>query len=252
MFLIDLEKGCIIDDAELKAELIKTHPYQQWLDETQIQLRHLPASVSPMAPDDATLLAIQQAFGFTQEDIKFLMMPMAATGQEAIGSMGADNPIAVLSGKPKPLFNYFKQNFAQVTNPAIDPLREELVMSLESYVGQESNLLEEIPGYYSGLKLPHPVLTPQDMNRIHNANHPDLITRDIDILFPANSDGNALKASLDSVFEKSKRAIADGVKLLILTDRKVSDKEAPIPSLLAVSGLNHYLINNGIRPEWSM
>ena len=176
-----------------------------------------------------------------------ILTPMVLQGQEPVGSMGNDAALAVLSLRPQLLFSYFKQLFAQVTNPAIDPLREELVMSLESYVGQESNLLEEMSGYYSGLKLPHPILTSEDMNRIRRAKHPDLITRDIDILFPAGSDGNALQAALESIFEKAKRAIAEGVKLLVLTDRNISERDAPIPSLLAVSGLNHFLLNHGLR-----
>ena len=141
MFLIDMEQGRIIDDAELKDSLANSHPYQQWLQKTQIRLENLPGEISPMAPDTGTLLDRQQAFGYTQEDIKFLMTPMAVTGQEAIGSMGADNPVAVLSNKSKPLSNYFKQNFAQVTNPPIDPIREELVMSLVSLIGPRPNLL---------------------------------------------------------------------------------------------------------------
>jgi len=141
MFLIDLELGRIIDDQELKAELSSAVPYQEWLDKTQIAVEKLNTAVSPMAPDNETLMDRQQAFGYTQEDIKFLLKPMAITGQEASGSMGADNPPAVLSNRAKHLSNFFKQNFAQVTNPPIDPIREELVMSLVSLVGPRPNLL---------------------------------------------------------------------------------------------------------------
>ncbi len=142
MFLIDLEQGRIIDDTEVKAQLANMHPYQDWLDKSQIHLKNLPAVVTGNNGDAATLLNLQQAFGYTQEDLRMLIKPMAFTGQEAIGSMGADNPVAVLSNKPKPLSNYFKQNFAQVTNPPIDPIREELVMSLVSLIGPRPNLLD--------------------------------------------------------------------------------------------------------------
>jgi glutamate synthase (NADPH/NADH) large chain len=247
MFLVDLIQKRIIPDNEIKSRISRQNPYRHWFKNNRIELRGL-FTPSHIPPEDPQVLRRQQhVFGYTEEELKMIFTPMVLQAQEPVGSMGNDAALAVLSPRPQLLFSYFKQLFAQVTNPAIDPLREELVMSLESYVGQESNLLEEIPGYYSGLKLPHPVLTPQDMSRIQRANHPDLTTRDIDMLFPANSDGNAMKAALDVIFEKSKRAIEDGVKLLLLTDRNVSEKEAPMPSLLAVSGLNHYLINHGLR-----
>jgi glutamate synthase (NADPH/NADH) large chain len=135
MFLIDLEQGRIIDDAEIKADLSKSQPYRDWLNRTQIHRDELPTDVAPMAPTEDVLLDAQQAFGYTQQDIKFLLTPMVLTGQEAVGSMGADNPPSVLSARSKHLSSYFKQNFAQVTNPAIDPIREELVMSLVSLIG---------------------------------------------------------------------------------------------------------------------
>lgn len=169
MFLIDLEEGRIIDDAEIKSGLARAHPYQQWLDKTQIHLKNLPAAAEGNGGDPATLLDRQQAFGYTQEDLRMLMTPMAATGQEAIGSMGADNPLAVLSNKPKPLFNYFKQNFAQVTNPPIDPIREELVMSLVSLIGPRPNLLDQdAAGSHMRLEVHQPILTNKDLERIRN------------------------------------------------------------------------------------
>ncbi len=169
MFLIDTELGRIIDDAELKESLANRHPYQDWLDKTQIRLKNLPGETSPMVPDSDTLLDRQQAFGYTQEDIKFLMTPMALSGQEAIGSMGADNPVAVLSDKSKPLANYFKQNFAQVTNPPIDPIREELVMSLVSLIGPRPNLLGlESASEHMRLEVSQPVLSNTDIERIRH------------------------------------------------------------------------------------
>jgi glutamate synthase (NADPH) large chain len=169
MFLIDLEQGRIIDDAELKAELASARPYREWLTKTQIHLDELPTDVAPMAPDAETLLDAQQAFGYTQEDVKFLLTPMVLTGQEAVGSMGADNPPSVLSSRAKPLSSYFKQNFAQVTNPPIDPIREELVMSLVSLIGPRPNLLGiNEAGKHWRLEVSQPILTNQDLERVRH------------------------------------------------------------------------------------
>ncbi len=203
MFLIDMEQGRIIDDAELKDSLSDSHPYQDWLDKTQIKLASLPGSTSPMVPDSATLLDRQQAFGYTQEDVKFLLMPMAAAGQEAIGSMGADNPLAVLSGKPKPLSNYFKQNFAQVTNPPIDPIREELVMSLVSLIGPRPNLLGlESAGEHMRLEVRQPVLNNTDIERIrHIQEHTNgaFRTKTLSICYPCTEGAGGMEAALKSV-----------------------------------------------------
>jgi hypothetical protein len=172
---------------------------------------------------------------------------MAARGQEAIGSMGNDAALAVLSNKPQFFFAYFKQLFAQVTNPPIDPLREELVMSLENFVGVETNILAEAPEFYRGLKLYHPILMPGDMINIRNATHQNIITRDVDMLFPATGDENALKIALDAIFKQADESIAHGATMLVLTDRNVDRDHIPIPSLLALSGLHHYLNNKGLR-----
>jgi glutamate synthase domain-containing protein 2/glutamate synthase domain-containing protein 3 len=161
--------------------------------------------------------------------------------------MGDDASLAVLSDRPHLLYNYFKQLFAQVTNPPIDPLREELVMSLRSFVGREKNFLDETPAHYRMLKIPHPILTPEDMIRLRNASHPDIVTREIDILFPAGGDGAALKAALATVFVQADKHISEGATLLVLTDRNISREKAPIPALLATSGLHHHLIRRGLR-----
>jgi glutamate synthase (NADPH/NADH) large chain len=251
MFLIDLEKGRIIDDAELKAELASTHPYQQWLDETQIQLRFLPATVAPMTPDDETLLNRQQAFGFTQEDIKFLMMPMAATGQEAIGSMGADNPIAVLSDKPKPLFNYFKQNFAQVTNPPIDPIREELVMSLAMQIGPRPNLFGmSQAGEHKRLEVTQPVITNMSLARIRCI---EALTKGAfrtftaDICYPAEQGAAGMEPALDKLCQTAEQAVRDGYNILILSDRTMDADNIAIPVLLATAAVHHHLVREGLR-----
>ncbi len=200
----------------------------------------------PVEDPDAVLRR-QHAFGYSREELKMVISPMAARGQEAVGSMGNDAALAVLSDRPQLLFAYFKQLFAQVTNPPIDPLREQLVMSLMSFVGPERNLLAETPEHVRRLKLPHPVLTPEDMVRLRSARHPGVKTADIDILFDARDDGAALKEGLDRVFTQAEKAIADGATILVLTDRKMDAEHAAIPVLLATAGLHHHLIRKGLR-----
>ena len=253
MFLIDMEQGRIIDDKELKNELASRQPYTEWLKKTQIQLKNLPGEISPMVPDHATLLDRQQAFGYTQEDTKFLMTPMAATGQEAIGSMGADNPIAVLSNKSKPLSNYFKQNFAQVTNPPIDPIREELVMSLVSLIGPRPNLLgHESAGDHMRLEVSQPVLSNTDIERIrHIKDHTDgaFRTRTLDICYPATNGADGMQAALSAACEQAEQAVREGYNILILSDRSMDIDHIAIPALLATSAVHHHLVRQGLRTE---
>ena len=251
MLLIDMEKGRIIDDEEIKAELSTKRPYQKWLDETQIMVRDLPVTVSPMAPDDETLLNRQQAFGYTQEDIKLLMTPMAATGQEAIGSMGADNPVAVLSGKPKPLFNYFKQTFAQVTNPPIDPIREELVMSLVSQIGPRPNLLELNQSTApKRLEVTSPLITNTSLARVRCI---DALTKGAfrtftaDICYPADQGANGLEPALNALCDTAEKAVREGYNILILSDRCMDADHIAIPVLLATAAVHHHLVRAGLR-----
>jgi glutamate synthase (NADPH/NADH) large chain len=253
MFLIDTEQGRIIDDAEIKAELAGKHSYQGWLDKTQIRLQDLPGEISPMVPDHDTLLDRQQAFGYTQEDLKFLMTPMAVTGQEAIGSMGADNPIAVLSNKSKPLSNYFKQNFAQVTNPPIDPIREELVMSLVSLIGPRPNLLgHESVGEHMRLEVSQPILTNTDIERIrHIEDHTGGIfrTRTLDICYPAMQGADGMQAAVTALCDQAEQAVTEGYNILILSDRAVDVDHVAIPALLATAAVHHHLVRTGLRTE---
>ena len=251
MFLIDLEQGRIIDDAELKEDLASRRPYQDWLDQTQIRLKNLPAGVSPMPAPKDVLLHLQQAFGFTQEDLKFLMTPMALTGQEAIGSMGADNPPAVLSSRPKPLANYFKQNFAQVTNPPIDPIREEVVMSLVSLIGPRPNLLGlDQGGDHMRLEVSQPILTNKDLERVRAVEYSTdgaFRTMTISLLFPAVEGAAGLKPALDKVCEAAQNAVRKGFNIIILSDRGVDADNIPIPALLATAAVHHHLIRAGLR-----
>ncbi|HGG58670.1 MAG TPA: glutamate synthase large subunit [Gammaproteobacteria bacterium] len=251
MFLIDLEQGRIIDDAELKEDLASRQPYQDWLDQTQIRLKDLPAGVSPMPAPEDVLLNRQQAFGFTQEDIKFLMAPMALNGQEAIGSMGADNPPAVLSSKPKPLANYFKQNFAQVTNPPIDPIREEVVMSLVSLIGPRPNLLgKDQGGEHMRLEVSQPILTNKDLERVRAVEYSTdgaFRTMTLSLLFPASEGADGMKPALERTCRAAEDAVRKGFNIIILSDRGVDADNIPIPALLATAAVHHHLIRAGLR-----
>ncbi|MGD8913248.1 MAG: glutamate synthase large subunit [Candidatus Thiodiazotropha sp.] len=253
MFLIDLEQGRIIDDAEIKAELARTKPYQDWLDQTQIHLDSLPSDVAPMAPDDENLLDAQQAFGYSQEDIKFLLTPMVLTGQEATGSMGADNPPSVLSLRAKHLSTYFKQNFAQVTNPPIDPIREELVMSLVSLIGPRPNLLNMADaGDHMRLEVSQPVLTNEDLERIRHIEDNTggaFKTKTLDIVYPVINGVEGMKPALTSLCEKAEQKVREGYNILILSDRRVDADNVAIPALLATSAVHHHLIRKGLRTE---
>ncbi|MDA8231091.1 MAG: glutamate synthase large subunit [Magnetospirillum sp.] len=253
MLLIDLEQGRIIDDGEIKAELANSQPYRQWLDESQILLEELDIPVSPVAPDDSTLLDRQQAFGYTQEDVKFLLQPMAVTGQEAVGSMGTDTPLAVLSSRPKSLFAYFKQCFAQVTNPPIDSIREESVMSLVSLIGPRPNLL----GLHHGseakrLEVRQPVLTNEDLEKIRKIEHvPGSSFRSVtlDMTWPAAAGADGMEPALAALCDEARARVGEGFNILILSDRKVSAERVPMPSLLATSAVHHHLIREGLRTQ---
>jgi glutamate synthase domain-containing protein 2/glutamate synthase domain-containing protein 1/glutamate synthase domain-containing protein 3 len=249
MFLVDLKQHRIVSDSEVKSKVSRRRPYRRWVRDNRIELRGLFApSTIPSEPPES-LLRKQHAFGYTQQELKMVIAPMAARGQEAVGSMGNDAALAVLSERPQLLFAYFKQLFAQVTNPPIDPLREELVMSLMSFVGRERNLLAETPEHCRRLKLPHPILAPEDMVRLRNADHPDVVTGDIDILFPAGGEGAALEEALERVFAEAESKIGEGATILVLTDRGMDAERAPIPVLLATAGLHHHLIRRGLRTE---
>ncbi|MGA6994327.1 MAG: glutamate synthase large subunit, partial [Candidatus Deferrimicrobiaceae bacterium] len=249
MFLVDLEQRRIVPDNEIKSRISRQRPYRHWVKDNRIEMRGLfnPPEIPPEDPE--VLVRKQIAFGYTEEDLKMVIAPMASQGQEAVGSMGDDSALAVLSNRPQLLFSYFKQLFAQVTNPPIDPLREELVMSLRSFVGREKNLLDESPEHCRMLRIPHPILTPEDMARLRNASHPEIVAREIDILFPAGGDGKALASALTSVFVLAEKYIKEGATFLILSDRNMGPALAPIPSLLATSGLHHHLIRRGLRTQ---
>src|SRR5450631_3862390 len=249
MFLVDTVEGRIISDKEIKKRLAARQPYGEWLKENQITLDQLPEPVRVHASDHATILSRQRAFGYTDEDLKMVMEPMATKGEEPVGSMGTDTPLACLSDKPQPLFNYFKQLFAQVTNPPIDPIREEMVMSLISYIGSERNSLEEAPENCHMLKLAHPLLSNRELEKLRRVSNRDLLATTLPALFRA-SDGEAgLKRALDELCQRASLAVKAGYSLLILSDRGVDKDYAPIPCLLALAAVHNLLVREETRTQ---
>jgi glutamate synthase (NADPH) large chain len=249
MLLVDLEQKRIVPDEEIKANLAARRPYGEWLKQNQITLDHLPAPARVHGTDHETILMRQRAFGYTDEDIRVLMTPMAANGEEAVGSMGTDTPLACLSDKPQPLFNYFKQLFAQVTNPPIDSIREELVMSLTSYIGNERNILDETPQHCHTLKLPHPILTNWDLEKLRRVSWGDFLACTLPMLYKVSGGEQELERALDGLCRRASLSIDQGYSLLILSDRGIDKNTASIPSLLALTAVHNHLVREGRRTQ---
>src|SRR5579871_6004346 len=247
MFLIDTEQGRIVADEELKKKFSSQHPYQQWLDNHHVLLENLPEPSQGTEPSHQRVLHSQQAFGYTFEDLRLIVGPMANDGVQPLGSMGTDTPLAVLSNKPQLLYNYFKQLFAQVTNPPIDPIREENITSTETMVGSEGNLLKPTPESCRMIKLKHPLLTNEELEKLRHVDRPGFKAATIPILFKAAEGAKGLEAAMTNLFAAADKAIADDVNILILSDRGINKENAPIPALLAVAGLHHHLIRKGTR-----
>ena len=248
MLLVDLKQKRVISDGEIKTQLADAHPYKQWREQSQIALADLPApaEVENMRKAGAGgLLQAQQSFGYTEEDIKFIVRPMAESGAEPIGAMGDDAPAAVLSQRYKPLSAYFRQEFAQVTNPAIDPIREELVMSLKSYLGSHPNLLSpgEAPDGHLCVELEHPVLLPDEFAKLREVKS----ARVLDVCYSAEAGPEGLEQALDDLCKRATKAVRDGADILILSDRGMNAQRIAAPMLLAVSALHHYLVSEGDR-----
>src|SRR5579864_9179616 len=249
MFLVDTVEGRIISDKEIKQTLASRRPYAEWLRENQITIDQIPEPSRMHNPDAETLLRRQRAFGYSDEDLRMILVPMATKGEEPVGSMGTDTPLACLSDKPQSLFNYFKQLFAQVTNPPIDPIREEMVMSLISYIGSERNILEEAPENCHMLKLAHPLLTNRELEKLRRVSNRDLLATTLPALFRA-SDGEAgLKRALDELCQRASLAVKAGYSLLILSDRGVDKDYAPIPCLLALAAVHNLLVREETRTQ---
>ena len=249
MFLVDTVEGRIVSDREIKRKLSSRQPYAQWVKENQITIDQLPEPSRMHYPDAETVLRRQRAFGYTDEDVKMILGPMASTGEEPIGSMGTDTPLACLSDRPQSLFHYFKQLFAQVTNPPIDPIREEMVMSLISYIGSERNILEEAPANCHMLKLEHPLLTNRELEKLRRVSNRDLLATTLPALFRASEGEAGLRTALDELCRRASHAVRAGYSLLILSDRGVDKDYAPIPSLLALAAVHNLLVREETRTQ---
>jgi glutamate synthase domain-containing protein 2/glutamate synthase domain-containing protein 1/glutamate synthase domain-containing protein 3 len=249
MFLVDTVEGRIISDKEIKKTLAARQPYADWVRDNQITIDQLPDPARMHHPDSETLLRRQRAFGYSDEDLRMILGPMATKGEEPIGSMGTDTPLACLSDKPQSLFNYFKQLFAQVTNPPIDPIREEMVMSLISYIGSERNILEEAPENCHMLKLAHPLLSNRELEKLRRVSNRDLLATTLPALFPASDGESGLRRALDELCRTASRAVKAGYSLLILSDRGVDKDYAPIPCLLALAAVHNLLVREETRTQ---
>jgi glutamate synthase (ferredoxin) len=249
MFLVDTEEGRIIADEELKHEIATGQPYAAWLKQSMIKLADVPDPGILPEPDHETVTQRQLAFGYTFEDLRMLMLPMARDSNEAVGSMGTDTPLAVLSNKPHLLFNYFKQLFAQVTNPPIDCIREEIIMSTETAIGSEGNMLKPGPENCRLLGLKSPILTNEELAKLKHLDQPGFKSVTVPLLFKVSEGPAGLEKAMDGLYANVSQAIKDGYNVVVLSDCGVTREWAPIPSLLAVAGLHHHLIREGTRTQ---
>jgi glutamate synthase domain-containing protein 2/glutamate synthase domain-containing protein 1/glutamate synthase domain-containing protein 3 len=249
MLLVDTVEGRIVSDREIKRGLYGRNPYQLWIKENQVTLDQLPDPPREHGADQATLIGRQRSFGYTEEDLKMILGPMAEKGEEPIGSMGSDTPLACLSDRPQLLFHYFKQLFAQVTNPPIDPIREEMVMSLTSYIGTERNILDETPRHCHTLKLSDPILTNHDLEKLRRVSTGDFLATTLPTLFAVEDNGKGLERALSQLCRRASLAIQSGYTLLILSDRGVDEEWAPIPSLLALAAVHNHLVREETRTQ---
>ncbi len=256
MFLVDTAQGRIVGDGELKQRIAAEHPYGQWLKENMIRLAELPGPTLVHKPEPAALRLRQRAFGYTTEEIKLLLAPMATEASEAIGSMGTDTPLAVLSGHAQLLYNYFKQLFAQVTNPPVDAIREELIMSTETVIGPEANMLEPTPECARQITLASPIITNEDLAKLRLLDasagalgQSGFKSRTLQMLFAVAEGGRGLERALDDLCRQASAAIVDGYDFIILSDRELTSGHAPIPALLAVACVHHHLIREGTRTQ---
>ncbi len=256
MFLVDTRNGRIIADEEIKQKIVSENPYRQWITDNRIHINDLPKPTFIHEPDHDTILARQRAFGYTEEELRMILQPMAVGGAEAIGSMGNDTPLAVLSKRPQLLYNYFKQLFAQVTNPPIDAIREELVTSTDTMIGRDDNLFEPTPEAAHQIKLNSFILTNEELEKLRYLGDSDSVwgnskfrSLTIPMLFDLNQGSQGLEWALETLCHQTSQAIKDGYDLFILSDRQMSEYRVPIPALLAVSTIHHHLTREGTRTQ---
>jgi glutamate synthase (ferredoxin) len=247
MFLVNMEEGRIVTDDEIKTQMAKAHPYREWINQHMVELSKVKEPPEVPEPDHKTVLQRQIAFGYTFEELRMLLTPMARDGVEAIGAMGADTPLAVLSDRPKLLYEYFQQLFAQVTNPPIDSIREEIITSAETTIGAERNLLKPEPESCHLIELKTPILSNEELAKLKHVAEGQFKAITFPILFDPKSGTKGLEQAMEELFTRANQAIATGVNIILLSDRGVDKAHAPIPALLAVAGLHHHLIREGTR-----
>ncbi|UBZ10131.1 glutamate synthase large subunit [Leeuwenhoekiella palythoae] len=252
MFLVDMKAGRIVNDEEVKESIVTQKPYQEWLSKNRVHLKDIPYRDVDFKLEDTDFGLRKNAFGYTKEDINTIIVPMATKGKEPIGSMGSDTPLAVLSDRPQLIYNYFKQLFAQVTNPPLDGIREELITDLSLTLGPDTNLMEITPDYCKKIRIQNPVISKEDLDKIKNFDNPDFKVTSIPMLYEAKRGLNGLEDALDEMVAKASKGIDDGHTILILSDRGVNDEMAPIPALLACSYLNSGLFRSGQRSKMSI
>ncbi len=249
LFLVDFEKGQMVPDEEIKAEFASQRPYGDWIKKQRIELDDIAAVGQAPDLDEETLLQRMQAFGFTAETMQFMLLPLVHEKRDPLGSMGNDAALACLSDKPRMLYDYFRQLFAQVTNPAIDSIREEVIMSLECYVGPEKNLLETTEAHAQRLRLPHPILTNEELHALKGMDCRGWRSKEIDITFPKSEGIAGVTRTLERICEETEQAIKDGYSLAILSDRAVSSERVPVSTLMATGAVHHYLVKNALRTQ---
>ncbi len=252
MFLVDMNEGRIVEDHEIKNKIVSQRPYKKWLDENLLPLANIPYTGNKTPVEDIEITKRQQVFGYTQEDINTIITPMGIHGKETIGSMGTDTPLAVLSEKPQLLYNYFKQLFAQVTNPPLDGIREEIITDTSLAVGQDRNIFEIVPAQAKKLKIQNPVISNEDLDKIKYIEHPDFKATSISTLYKVSDGMNGLENALETMVANIEAAVADGSNVIILSDRGVSKELAPIPILLACSYTHHSLKLHGKRSAFGI
>jgi glutamate synthase (ferredoxin) len=249
MFLVNMKEGRIVADEEIKTQIATQHPYRQWINQHMVELAALQDAPESTVGTELSLLQRQMAFGYTFEELRLLLTPMARDGVEAVGAMGADTPLAVLSDRPKLLYEYFQQLFAQVTNPPIDSIREEIITSAETTIGAEGNLLKPQPESCHLIELKTPILSNAELAKLKHIREGNFKSVTLPILFRPHQGVAGLEQAMEEICQQATRAIADGVNLIILSDRAIDQDNAPIPALLAVSGLHHHLIRSGTRTQ---
>jgi glutamate synthase (ferredoxin) len=252
IFLVDTAQGRIIDDEEIKAELAAEHPYGEWLSRESVHMKDLEAAPYTPPPTHGTVRMRQRAFGYTEEDLRILVGPMGQFGTEPIGSMGTDTALAVLSDRSRLLYDYFKQLFAQVTNPPLDAIREELVTDMGSTLGSERNLLSPEPASCHQIRIDYPILDNEELAKLRNVSDPAFRSTTLPILFDPTEGAVGLERMMDQLCQKASAAVAEGCTLIVLSDRGVDADHAPIPSLLATAGVHHHLVREGTRTRCSL